>query len=153
MKKIIQNGLHTIGEAKVSYRTTGIPYAKVRSSRDVYRFLSRVWDTDTIECREAFCVICLNRAKQVVAYQFIATGGVSEVQADPKVIFQVGLLTNASALIVAHNHPSGNLVASHADMRLTRKLLNAGDFLEMPVLDHLIVSKDGFLSLYDAGKL
>lgn len=144
---------NTIGEAKVSYRTTGIPYAKVIDSQAVYQFLKSIWDEDTIEYTESFCVLSLNRANQIVAYRFTATGGTSAVIADPKTIFQVALLTNANAIILAHNHPSGQLKPSGADINLTKKVKTAGTFLDLPILDHVIVTKDGYYSFADEGVL
>jgi DNA repair protein RadC len=73
--------------------------------------------------------------------------------ADPKVIFQVALKANACSMILAHNHPSGNLQPSESDIRLTRKLKDAGLMLDLPVLDHLIVSSEGFYSFADEGLL
>lgn len=144
---------NTIGEAKVSYRTTGQPYAKVSGSIDAHGFLCTIWDQDTIEYTESFCVLSMNRANKITAYRFISTGGTSSVIVDPKTVFQVGLLTNASALILAHNHPSGNLKPSGADLNLTKKIVSAGQFLDLPVLDHLIVTKDGYYSLADEGHM
>lgn len=144
---------NTIGEAKVSYRTTGIPYAKVSSSLDAHGFLYSIWDHDTIEYIESFCVLSINRQNSITAYRFTATGGTSSVIADPKPIFQMALLTNASAIIVAHNHPSGNLRPSDADLRLTKKLVEAGKSLDLPVLDHIILAKDRYTSLADEGHL
>jgi DNA repair protein RadC len=73
--------------------------------------------------------------------------------ADPKVIFQVALKANACSMILTHNHPSGNLQPSESDIRLTRKLKDAGLLLDLPVLDHLIVSSEGFYSFADEGLL
>lgn len=147
------NLFNTIGEAKVSYRSTGVPYAQVSSSADAYQFLKTIWDEDTIEYTESFCVLALNRANKIVAYRFIATGGTSAVIVDVKTIFQMALLTNASALIVSHNHPSGQLKPSGSDLSITKKLKSAGTFLDLPILDHVIVTKDGYCSFADEGYL
>ncbi|MBD3627607.1 JAB domain-containing protein [Cyclobacterium sp.] len=144
---------NTIGEAKVSYRTTGQPYAKVSSSIDVNGFLYTIWDHDTIEYTESFCVLSINRANKIIAYRFVSTGGTAAVIVDPKTIFQFGLLTNANALILAHNHPSGNLKPSHADLKITKKLVSGGQFIDMPILDHLIITKEGYYSLADEGQI
>jgi DNA repair protein RadC len=143
----------TIGEAKISYRSTGKPFAAASSSRDAYDFLMGIWDEDTIEYTESFCVICLNRRNKIIAYRFIGHGGVSGVVADLKNIFQVALLTNSSAIIISHNHPSGNLKPSNQDIRLTRNAAEAGKVLDLPVLDHLIVTVDGYYSFADEGLL
>lgn len=123
---------------------------KVCGSRDVYDVLQRVW-SPKIDHVEEFIVLCLNRANKVLGWAKISQGGLSGTVADPKVIFQVALKSNACSLILAHNHPSGNLQPSEADIHLTRKLKDAGTLLDLPVLDHLIVSSEGFYSFADEG--
>ena len=96
-----------------------------------------------------FIFFCLNRANKVIGYAFISLGGVSGTVADPKVIFSTALLANASSIILAHNHPSGNTESSAADQALTKKLIQAGSFLDIQVQDHLIITPDTYLSFAD----
>jgi len=125
---------------------------KVAGSRDVYGVLQRIW-SPRIEHVEEFMILCLNRANRVLGWAKVSQGGLSGTVADPKVIFQVALKSNACSLILAHNHPSGNLTPSEADIHLTRKLKEAGTLLDLPVLDHLIVSSEGYYSFADEGLL
>ncbi len=125
---------------------------KVAGSRDVYDVLQRIW-SDRIDHVEEFMVLCLNRANRVLGWAKISQGGLSGTVADPKLIFQVALKSNACSLILAHNHPSGNLQPSEADIHLTRKLKDAGLMLDLPVLDHLIISSEGYYSFADEGLL
>jgi DNA repair protein RadC len=125
---------------------------KVAGSRDVFDVLQRVW-SDRIDHVEEFMVLCLNRANRVLGWAKISQGGLSGTVADPKLIFQVALKSNACSLILAHNHPSGNLQPSEADIHLTRKLKDAGLMLDLPILDHLIVSSEGYYSFADEGLL
>lgn len=125
---------------------------KVCGSRDVYEVLQRIW-SPRIDHVEEFMVLCLNRANRVLGWAKISQGGLSGTVADPKIIFQVALKSNSCSLILAHNHPSGNLQPSEADIHLTRKLKEAGVLLDLPVLDHLIVSSEGFYSFADDGLL
>ncbi|MCY1520270.1 hypothetical protein D9M68_550430 [compost metagenome] len=81
----------------------------------------------------------------------ISRGGQSMTVVDPKVVFRMALEHQASALILGHNHPSGNLQASKLDLNLTQKLVSLGKLLEMPVLDHLILTDRGFLSMANEG--
>jgi DNA repair protein RadC len=83
----------------------------------------------------------------------VSQGGLSGTVAIPKVIFQVAIKSNACSINLAHNHPSGNHQPSEADIHLTRKLKEAGVLLDLPVLDHLIVSSEGFYSFADEGLL
>ena len=81
----------------------------------------------------------------------LSTGGTSATIAEPKLIFASSILGNASSIILAHNHPSGNLKPSDADISLTKKMKEAGKLLEIPVVDHLIITPEGFYSFADEG--
>lgn len=102
---------------------------------------------------EEFWVILLNRANRIVKKKRVSEGGVSGTVADPKVIFKLALEELASGVIVVHNHPSGNLTASQSDIDLTRKLKEAGKFLEIQLLDHLIIAGQKYFSFADEGIL
>lgn len=102
---------------------------------------------------ETFWILLLNRANQVIKKCQISAGGISGTVADPKIIFKAALDNMCSALILVHNHPSGNLKPSTADISLTKKVKEAGSLLEIPVLDHIIFSDNGYLSFADEGLL
>lgn len=123
---------------------------KVGSSQEAYDLISG----DLIDLpHEEFWVLLLNRANRLIRKQRISEGGVSGTVADPKVIFKGALDHLASGIIVAHNHPSGNRSASQSDIDLTRKLKEAGKFLEIQLLDHLIVCGPKYFSFADEGML
>jgi DNA repair protein RadC len=100
---------------------------------------------------EQFWVIMLNRANMVLKTVMVSQGGVSGTVADPKLIFKSALENLASAIILVHNHPSGNLKPSEADIALTRKVKSAGNLLDIPVLDHIIFTNNGYYSFADEG--
>ncbi len=102
---------------------------------------------------EEFWIILLNRSNDVIKKVFISSGGIAGTVADPKLIYKHALEHLASAIILVHNHPSGNLKPSEADISLTRKLKQAGSFLEIPVLDHVIFTDHGYYSFADEDKL
>ncbi|GGF14904.1 RadC family protein [Hymenobacter cavernae] len=102
---------------------------------------------------EEFWVVLLNRANVVMRKQPISMGGVAGTVADPKLIFKHALEQLASSIILVHNHPSGNRNPSAADIALTRKVKEAGKFLDLPVLDHLIYTDLGYYSFADEGIL
>lgn len=106
-----------------------------------------------MEFIEQFKVILLNRAHRVLGVFDLSTGGTSGTIAEPKLVFASSILRNASAIIIAHNHPSGNLKPSTADIDLTKKLKEAGKLLDIPVLDHLIVTSEGYFSFADEGMI
>jgi DNA repair protein RadC len=121
---------------------------KITLSSDVYELMRPyLWDAH----REEFWVVMLNRANEVIRTEKISEGGVAGTIADPKLIFKTALDHLASAIILVHNHPSGNLKPSQADVELTKKLKQAGNFLEIAVLDHVIFTDNGYYSFVDEG--
>lgn len=123
---------------------------KITSSADVFEIMKQhLLDLS----HEEFWVLILNRSNQVVKKQQISSGGVSGTVADPKLIYKSALSELASAVILVHNHPSGNLSPSQQDKDLTRKMKKAGEVLEIAVLDHLIFTDKGFYSFADEGVL
>ncbi len=100
---------------------------------------------------EEFWILILNRRKQIIKKQLISSGGVSGTVADPKIIFHLALQELASSIVLIHNHPSGSLKPSQSDLSLTKKLKKAGDVLDIPVVDHLIYTDDGYYSFGDEG--
>lgn len=121
---------------------------KIGGSSDAYELLK----SDLLDIpHEEFWVILLNRANRVVKKYQISQGGVAGTVADPKIIFKAALEELASGIILAHNHPSGNLKASQADVDLTKKLAAGGRLLEIQVLDHLIIAGQKYFSFADEG--
>ncbi len=106
-----------------------------------------------LDLRECFWVILMTNANRVLAVSEVATGTTLGVQPNPKYIFQLALLTNASAIIVAHNHPSGTLNISASDIKETRKLQKLSKLLDITLLDHLIITSESFVSLAQENKL
>lgn len=131
-------------EAGAGRRTT------ITSSRDIYQLVRPALQDLP---HEEFWVILLNRANVVMRQEKISSGGVAGTVADPKLIFKHALEHLASSIILVHNHPSGNRQPSAADLALTKKLRQAGDFLDLPVLDHLIYTDRGYYSFADEGVL
>ena len=126
---------------------------KVQSSLDSYNILRSVWNPGKIEMVEEFKLLLMNRANKVLGVTTISVGGVAGTVADPKIIFGTALKCLASGIILAHNHPSGNLNPSQADIHLTKKLKEGGSFLDLPVFDHLIITKHSYYSFADEGLL
>lgn len=123
---------------------------KITCSNDIYQLIK----PELMDLRkEEFWVILMDRANQVIKKEQISSGGISGTVADPKIIFKAALDQYASSIILIHNHPSGNLKPSRADIDLTKKMKEAGKLLEIPVLDHIIFSDEGFLSFADDGIL
>ena len=119
---------------------------KILCSEDAYRLMQPYLLDQPLE---QFWIILLNRANEVIRPHCVSQGGVAGTVADPKTIYKAALDKLASSIILVHNHPSGNLTPSEADIRLTHKLKEAGQVLDLPVLDHLIFTDHGFYSFAD----
>lgn len=123
---------------------------KINASADAFEVLK----SDLLDLpHEEFWVVLLNRANRVIRKVQISQGGVAGTVADPKIIFKSALDDLASGVILAHNHPSGNLTPSQADTTLTQKLKEGGKLLEIQILDHLIVGGHKYFSFADEGLL
>jgi DNA repair protein RadC len=138
-------------EITIKYKTGEQKKSKISSSKDCYNVLKDLFNTDTIEYCEEMILILLNRNNATLGWYKVSQGGISGTICDPKIIFTVALQTGASSIILAHNHPSGNLTPSQSDINLTKKIKEAGKILDISVLDHLIVSSNGYKSLADDG--
>jgi len=148
-----QNTLLKVAEIEISYRPNYKPSErpKITISEEAYEVLIANWSLDRIEFLEEFKIILLNRRNRVLGVVNISQGGVSGTLADPKVILAIALKSAASAVILCHNHPSGELKPGREDLKLTRKLQEGAKLLDIEVMDHLIISKDSFYSFSDEG--
>lgn len=141
-----------VPEIKIRYnRSTKGFLGKVTNSKDSFEFLKKVFDRRTLQLQESFVVVYLNRANQILGYYKHSIGGITGTVADPRIIFATGVASASSGIILSHNHPSGNLTASQADIDLTRKIKEGGKLLDIQLLDHLIVTKTGYFSFADEG--
>ncbi len=147
--------LNRVAEVKLTYRSKVKPSERpqVTSSSDSYRILKESWDTGKLEFVEQFKVLLLNRANRVLGIYELSTGGVAGTVADPKLVFVAALKACASAIVLCHNHPSGNTKPSAADLQLTKKMKQAGEVLDIAVLDHIILTSESYYSLADEGLL
>ena len=121
---------------------------QLTSSSDVYRYMRHHFESLQ---HEEFHIVFLNRANDVIGSKQISVGGFSGTVADGKVIFKTALEKGAQAIILAHNHPSGQLKPSDADKSLTKRLVEFGKYIDLPILDHLIFTDNGYFSFSDHG--
>lgn len=123
---------------------------QIKSSREVFQLLAPIMmDLH----HEEFWIVMLNRANRVLGKVQISSGGVSGTVVDAKIVFRKALEERATSIILTHNHPSGNLKPSQADIDLTQKLKKAGQNIDIQVLDHIIISAKGYFSFADEGLL
>ncbi len=116
-------------------------------------YLRAIWNPDTLELIEEVLLVCLNGNHQAIGWVKVASGGLNAARIDPRLVFAVALMTASTAIILAHNHPSGSLEPSPADKAVTTRLKEIGDLLGIQVLDHLILTRDGYYSIEEAGLL
>ncbi len=123
---------------------------KFRSSRDGFALLRHLFSDLK---HEEFWILLLSRSNQLIRKERISIGGVSSTLVDPKIIFSKALNHLASSIILAHNHPSGNLMPSQSDIELTRKIVKAASLFDIAILDHLIISENNYYSFADEGMM
>lgn len=149
------NNLLVVSEIQLIYKPKIKPSErlKVTSSKTAYQIFHDDWDKDSIELYEQFKIMLLNKGNKVLGIVPISRGGIDGTLVDLKLIFGTAMKAGASNIVLAHNHPSGNLRPSHPDIAITKKLVNAGKILEVNILEHLIISNEGYYSFADEGML
>lgn len=146
-KAITIKAVMEMANRKVAHKTKR---RKITCSQDSFKELEIHFRDLNVE---EFWILFLNRGNLVIGKQRLSVGGVSGTIVDPKVIFKKALDYLATGMVLAHNHPSGNLFPSHADLQITRKIVQAGKSLDISVYDHLIIAGDTYYSFADEGKL
>ena len=125
---------------------TTVKNTKISSSKDAYVYIKHLFEDLP---HEQFYILLLNRANVIKSHHLISKGGFSGTVADGKLIFKIALENMASAMILCHNHPSGNLKPSQSDITLTKKLKDFGALIDLPVFDHLIITDTDYFSFAD----
>lgn len=125
---------------------------KISSSTDAAKVLREIWSSQ-MEVREEFVVLMLDRSNRVLGYHLLSKGGLSATVVDIRILYAAALESLASSIILAHNHPSGNLKPSQSDIQVTQKVKNAGKQQDIELLDHIIMTKESFYSFADNGHL
>lgn len=155
MESTQDNSMFEVAEIQVSYKlkVKASLRPQIKMSKDVDEVLRKYWDVNKIEFVEQFKILLLNRANRVIGIYEASSGTSNGTVVDPKSVFVAAIKANASAVVLAHNHPSGNLTPSQADIKLTKDMVAAGKFLHIPVLDHVIMTSESFLSFAEEGLL
>ena len=134
-----------VSEIRLTYQSKvrAADRPQITCSADAYQILYANWDEGMIGLCEEFYILLLDRSNRVMGRYRVSQGGIAGTVVDARMIFAAALKARATSLILAHNHPSGQLRPSQADKSLTTKLVQAGEILDLPVLDHLILSPEG----------
>lgn len=126
---------------------------KISSSQDVTTVLRKCFDEDTFLIQEQFIVLLMNNSNKVLGFHSLSKGAINSTLVDIRLIFSTAIKNYATSIIIAHNHPSGNIQPSQSDKSLTRKIKEAGLLLDIRLLDHVILTEDDYFSFADEGIL
>lgn len=142
---------NVIAEIDVTYSSNCKVRQYITDSKSAFEVFQSSWTSGKMELQEEFKVLFLNRANQVLGIYNMSKGGVAGTVVDLKLLFGVALKSNASGVLICHNHPSGKLIPSEADKIITRKIKDACKMLDIHFYDHIIISHLGYYSFEDNG--
>ena len=131
-----------IDEIKISYSNSNARKVKITN-----------WEIGTIQLYEEFKILLLNTANEVLGIYNVSKGGISSTVVEIRHILYIALKTNSTGIILAHNHPSGNLKPSSTDINLTKRIKSACEIMDLKLHDHIVLAKEGYLSFMDEGIL
>ena len=135
---------------KPSFKVSELPI--ITTSKDAEKYFREVWSDKLQHIEETFAIL-LNRANKALGFSKISSGGTGGTVVDTKVVFQTALKSNATAIIICHNHPSGNLKPSGADIKITNNIKEAGKIMDITLVDHLIITDESYFSFADEGMI
>lgn len=141
----------TVREIDITFKEEKIAFNQVRSSGDAYTFIKDVL-FEGMEIQEHFVVLYLSQSNQIIGYYRHTKGTINSTQVDIELVMAVAIKTLAKAMIVSHNHPSGNKTPSEADRTMTKKLKQAAALFDIALLDHVIATNEGYYSFADVGE-
>ena len=147
--------MFNVAEVQLSYKSK-VPASqrpKITCSRDAYELFKDCWDQGSISHIEEFKILLMNRSNSVLGILPISKGGISGTVTDIRIILQAAIIANASGFICCHNHPSNSLNPSESDNKITKKIKEAGNIMDIQLLDHLIITCDDYYSFADSGIL
>lgn len=124
---------------------------KIEQSKDAADLFRKIWEEDTLEIYESMICIFLNRQNNTIGWLKVSQGGLSGTVTDNRLILATALNCLASGILMAHNHPSGNLTPSESDTKITQKLKAAGVIMDIQLLDHIILTEKDYYSFADNG--
>ena len=152
MEAIKNNFDNVLCEFGRVYKKKASPSVKVTSSESTYKYIKGFLPSE-VNYKEFFHVIYLNAQNIILGYEKIGEGGITGVVADVRLMFSGALLSGATSIIVTHNHPSGNLKASQQDIAITKRIVEIGRLMEIPMLDHIITTEESYYSFTDEAML
>ena len=144
---------HLVSEIQVSYSHNEADKMNITNSNESFKVILAHWNRNIIEMQEEVKILLLNKSNQVLGIYDLSKGGTSSSFIDVKIVLSIALKALASGIIIAHNHPSGNLNPSKSDINITEKLKSACKIMDIMLLDHLIINNAFYYSFADEGLL
>jgi len=151
-----------IGEAKALSIIAATELGRRRQAETAPKTIRIAYPIDTFQVmqpilgdlhHEEFWIICLNSKNHIITKLLVSTGGLASTMVDTRIVFRLALEHRATSIILAHNHPSGNINPSDSDLRLTQEIIQAGKFMKIPILDHLIITQASYYSFAENNNL
>lgn len=140
-------------EIELKYKKGEVLKCKIQTSKDAYDVLMKFYDEDVFELTESVIVIYLNSANNTIGWMKHSSGGMTQTVVDPKLIVGTALKCGATGIILSHNHPSGQRIPSQQDKEITKRLKEGCKFLGLTLMDHIIVTENGYYSFGDEGEM
>jgi len=146
---------NTLNEIEITYLPRYLGFSKpiIKRSQDIYEILIELFDITALTIKEECIALFLNRNNRIIGSYKVSSGGITSTVVDIRLVLGIALKSLSCGLILAHTHPSGNLQPSRADIDLTHNLREAAKLMDIRLLDHLIISTEGFYSFADEGNL
>lgn len=144
---------YTLPKIELKYIPGSFPKSKIVDSWSATQLLRGCFNPNTFNYRESFVTLYLNRANQVIGWETISIGGINQTCVDVRIILAIAVTSGASAMILCHNHPSGQCKPSEADKLITNKIKDASTYFDITVLDHVILTSESSFSFADEGLL
>lgn len=147
------NKKNALPEITLKYKAGDFEKVTITQSHEAALLFRKLFDADLIEYREEFILLLLNRANKTIGYIKISTGGITGTVADPRMILSTALISGACAIMLSHNHPSGNTKPSAQDLELTKKIAAGAKMIDIQLMDHIIITTDSYYSFADNGQI
>lgn len=145
---------NVVKEYRLKYEPTQHETRTIKDSRDSYEAMKEIFDPETLPIYESFFALYLNQSNRIKGFMKIGQGGITSTVADPRLVMIGALESLSTAIIIAHNHPSGNPRPSEDDRKLTKRMMAACNLLDIGLVDHIIIGNDGrYYSFRDNGEL
>jgi DNA repair protein RadC len=149
----MNNTISEVSEIQVSYKPNKIVSSKITTSFDAVQIIRKFWNEETIQMQEEVKVILLNNSSHVLGIYNLSKGGMTSSLVDVRIILSVALKCLATGIIMVHNHPSGNLKPSSADLNIVKKLNESCKLMDITLFDSIIITKESYMSFADDGLL